>query len=543
MCPTSKQHICIEILKISNIETTYIARRLVDDVLVLVRDINLHGVESTKRDEILTFYEKFSRIDTETVVKIHRIWPSEENYRLLVEVEYIQGETLLNLLNRHIEQQMPIEEIVILDIAESMADALAHLHSKLNYAGPLIYKALRPENILIINDGSAYKLCDCYCYNSVLNATSDRIEHALDYSTNTLYRAPEQINSNDSTAKTDIWAFGCLLMQLCKPEITVSVQQQQQQQYFNLSDYSINIINIITKCLSSNPRNRPSAADISLHIRCFRHKDMKTTNRLIISHESMHVPCQIDYGRRSDWKTPVNMIKLMPRSGVEVDSPTQLMLAAEKGDVDQLTEHMNDIGKADWQGTALIKAARRGHTKCVSILLSELGIQSRRGWTALQDAAYSGHKACIPLLMIEACIQRPDGHTALMGAARNGYHDCVKLLRNREMRMTTTSGRTALMYAAENNHPQCVKLLLDEVGIQDISGNTALIYAALKGNIDCVVILSMYEAILSNSDGETALQLLEKRLKCTQRPLLDKFKICIDKLSLRDNHISTSIGT
>ncbi|EFO64912.1 Kinase, NEK [Giardia lamblia P15] len=531
----SKHHADAQLIQMNAKETTYIARRLVDDTIVLVKDIDLHGLNSVDRDEILTFYDRFSSLDTESVVKIHRIWPKKEN-RLLVETEYLRGENLSALLNKHIEQQILIEEEEIWSIARSVADALAHLHSKFNPMGPLVYKFLRPENILIA-DGNVYKLCDCYCDDMPMNAVVDGTKQDLIHSTGNLYKAPEQMSSKIHTTKTDIWSFGFLLLHLCKPDLVVNQQNEPLNiQHINLSEYSINLTNMVNKCLLSDPHSRPSAAELVLHIRYLYQKNMICIKESTISNKSISAPLRIGFGRYNDWKTPGNLVQVMPRMGIEVDTPTPLMLAAEKGDVNQLTEYIAEAGKTDWQGTALIKAARKGHVECVSALLSELGIQSRRGWTALQDAAYSGQKACIPLLMLEACIQRPDGHTALMGAARNGHQDCVKLLRNREMRMTTTSGRTALMYAAENNHPQCVRLLLDEAGMQDISGNTALILAALEGNVECVALLAIYEVILPNAEGETVLQLLEKRLKCSRSPLSEKFNMCMDKLLMRESH-------
>lgn len=531
----SKHHADAQLLHANDKETVYIARRLVDDTLVLVKDIDLHGLDSVDRTEILAFYDRFSSLDTESVVKIHRIWPRKED-RLLVETEYLQGENLSALLDRHIKQQNPVEEEEIWSIARSVADALAHLHSKFNPMGPLVYKALRPENILIAGIG-VYKLCDCWCGGISMSATIDETNQDWIYSAGNLYRAPEQMSSKTHTTKTDIWSFGSLLLHLCKPDLLINQQNEPLDfQHVNLSEYSINLTNMIGKCLLSDPQSRPSAAELLLHIQYLCQNNTICTRESAISNKSISAPLQIGFGRYNDWKTPGNLVQVMPRMGIEVDAPTPLMLAAEKGNVDQLTEYISEAGKTDWQGTALIKAARKGHVECVSALLSELGIQSRRGWTALQDAAYSGQKACIPLLMLEACIQRPDGHTALMGAARNGHQDCVKLLRNREMRMTTTSGRTALMYAAENNHPQCVRLLLDEAGMQDISGNTALILATLEGNVECVALLAMYEAILSNAEGETALQLLEKRLKCSRTPLSEKFSMCIDKLLLKGSY-------
>lgn len=532
----SKHYTDGQVLQANIEKITYIARRLTDNAVVLLRDINLQGIDSAGRSEIIAFYDGFSRLDTEYVVKVHRIWPQEDEDRLLIEIEYFQGEQLSTLLNKHAEQQKPIDEDIIWRVTESVADALAHLHSRFNVMGPIIYRCLRLDNVLFTPEGK-YKLCDCYFNGAAIDVASDETEKGSTGSVSGLYRAPEQTNSNVYTTKTDIWCFGCLLLHLCKPEMAINQQANSLNlQQVNLPNYSINITNIINKCLLQSPWDRPSAAELVMHIRHLRQKGIPGTTESATCSSSVSIPLRIGFGRQSSWKTPGNMVQVMPRMGIEVDTPTPLMLAADKGDVDQLAEHMDDVGKADWQGTALIKAARKGHVECVSVLLSELGIQSRRGWTALQDAAYSGQKACIPLLMLEACIQRPDGHTALMGAARNGHQDCVKLLRNKEMRMTTTSGHTALMYAAENNHPQCVKFLLDEAGMQDVTGSTALILAAVEGNVECVALLAIYEAIISNHEGETALQLIEKRLKFSQEPLSRKLRMCVEKLSLTSNH-------
>ena len=70
------------------------------------------------------------------------------------------------------------------------------------------------------------------------------------------------------------------------------------------------------------------------------------------------------------------------------------------------------------------------------------------------------------------------GKTALMIAARNGHTECVQLLLEREGGLQKKDGETALMIAARSGYVECVKLLLEKEGeIQDRYGNTALIIA------------------------------------------------------------------
>lgn len=65
----SKHHADAQLLHANDKETVYIARRLVDDTFVLVKDIDLHELDSVDRTEILAFYDRFSSLDTESVVK------------------------------------------------------------------------------------------------------------------------------------------------------------------------------------------------------------------------------------------------------------------------------------------------------------------------------------------------------------------------------------------------------------------------------------------------------------------------------------------
>lgn len=91
------------------------------------------------------------------------------------------------------------------------------------------------------------------------------------------YRAPELIKWNEFSYKTDIWSFGCLLMEIASSGKRIafrsdydacryadgaeghSLPQLESSHNPELNEPDINYLNsILTLCLQSNPENRPS---------------------------------------------------------------------------------------------------------------------------------------------------------------------------------------------------------------------------------------------------------------------------------------------
>ncbi|EFO65685.1 Kinase, NEK [Giardia lamblia P15] len=254
---------------------------------------------------------------------------------------------------------------------------------------------------------------------------------------------------------------------------------------------------------------------------------------------------------------------------VEVLDPTDynrvtaLMRAADRNDLAtaralaplQAGQRASGSSNIDWcirNGTALMRAAARGHAEVVELLLEkEGGMQTSDGRTALMIAAENNHSGCVRLLLeeeggMETSGLFVNGKTALMSAAQSGHPDCVKLLLEREGGMKDSNGWTALMYAAENGHLDCVRLLVDrerdasgwtslmcaaflgdadavrnnlqQAGMKDNYGQTALMWAARNGHSECVRLLVEKEGGMKNSSGWTALMkaICNNRIGCVR---------------------------
>jgi ankyrin repeat protein len=148
-------------------------------------------------------------------------------------------------------------------------------------------------------------------------------------------------------------------------------------------------------------------------------------------------------------------------------------------------------------------ASMTGHSGCVEqlLLLSDCqeGINNvdSQGRTALLLAAKGGHTECVKFcLKYAASLSHPDTSlmTALHYAASGGHIDCVKLLlqNNPDLEARDNAGHTPLILGAfTNRHAVCIEILDKGALIDsaDICGKTALMHASESGSDECVDLL------------------------------------------------------
>lgn len=156
--------------------------------------------------------------------------------------------------------------------------------------------------------------------------------------------------------------------------------------------------------------------------------------------------------------------------------------------------------------SALVEAAQAGDVVMLNANLSAAGQVEGYEETALMHAARHGHTDCVrALLEREACMQRSGGMTALMLSAMFGFTDCIALLLSAEAGFSTDDGTTALKIAVTTGNLQCVELLLSEAGKQDgVAKRSALMYAARYGYQNIVEVLIPYERGLRDAVGRGA---------------------------------------
>ena len=148
-----------------------------------------------------------------------------------------------------------------------------------------------------------------------------------------------------------------------------------------------------------------------------------------------------------------------------------------------------------------------------------INLQNENGGTILKEASKFGDKVMVELLIKNGAkpdLPDIDDYTALIWAAKQGHTEVVKLLieAGADLNLLAEKGTyTALVWAAFRGHAEVVKLLIiagADPDIQDEKGAyTALIWAAFRGHTEVVRLLIIAGAKLDqpNNDGFTALHL------------------------------------
>ncbi len=139
--------------------------------------------------------------------------------------------------------------------------------------------------------------------------------------------------------------------------------------------------------------------------------------------------------------------------------------------------------------TALMEACVRGESELTAVLLdsaANIAAKDDAGESVILKAAREGHARVVTLLLQRGAYPDP---RAVRWAAAGGHLDVVKLLLDcgADANSTNEAGVTALMRAALMGHPQVVSLLLDsgaDVEAKDQEGWPPLILVCREGHTD-----------------------------------------------------------
>ena len=153
------------------------------------------------------FFSRFQREESIGKTLRHpfilRIVPVEEKSRPYIVMEFLQGQTLRQVL-RSVER-MPVPDA--LAIARRICDALEYLHGQ-----NVIHRDLKPENIMLCDDGSI-RMMD---FGIAKAAGLRRLTFSgFSASLGTPdYMAPEQVKGKRGDARTDIYSLGVMLYEM-----------------------------------------------------------------------------------------------------------------------------------------------------------------------------------------------------------------------------------------------------------------------------------------------------------------------------------------
>lgn len=141
---------------------------------------------------------------------VHIYDVNQSGSKLQIEMEYIDGWSLRQLL----EQKGTFPQPVALALMVGILEGLAHAHAATLDIGGAVYdgvihRDLKPENILIRKSGQPV-ICDF----GVAKLGADLLSMTQNISGSVAYMAPERLRGEVSTRSIDIFAMGVMLFEL-----------------------------------------------------------------------------------------------------------------------------------------------------------------------------------------------------------------------------------------------------------------------------------------------------------------------------------------
>ena len=155
------------------------------------------------------------------IVTIHDV--IEEDDQICIVMEYVQGQSLRDIINTSSQFPIPNSTEIIIQIAEGLSQA---------HQSGIVHRDIKPENIIIDIDGRV-KILD-FGLAKLKGASKLTKESSTLGTVN--YMSPEQIQGRDADHRSDIWSVGIVFYELLTGEPPFKGEYQSAVHYAIVND-------------------------------------------------------------------------------------------------------------------------------------------------------------------------------------------------------------------------------------------------------------------------------------------------------------------
>jgi serine/threonine protein kinase len=247
--------------------TVYLAREPALQRLVAVKVLRTDvAADTVARQRFEREAQSAARITHANVTAVYRVGRLTGNVPYMV-MEYIDGRTVRDI----VESGTTFTYAEARKLLASVADALGVAHDR-----GIIHRDVRPGNVFVENRSSRAVLGD-FGIAALLEsgaASAERLTAAGVKLGQTRYMSPEQINGEQVTEQSDIYAFGILAYEVLagrgpydakgETQMIVAHLQHEPLRLRELrGDVDAAVAALIERCLAKEPNRRPRAHEIA----------------------------------------------------------------------------------------------------------------------------------------------------------------------------------------------------------------------------------------------------------------------------------------
>ncbi|XP_037382320.1 serine/threonine-protein kinase Nek1 isoform X3 [Talpa occidentalis] len=222
----------------------------------VIKEINISRMSSKEREESRREVAVLENMKHPNIVQYKESF--EENGSLYIVMDYCEGGDLFKRINA--QKGILFQEDQILDWFVQICLALKHVHDR-----KILHRDIKSQNIFLTKDGTV-QLGD-FGIARVLNST---VELARTYIGTPYYLSPEICENKPYNNKSDIWALGCVLYEMCTLKHAFEAGNMKNLVLKIISGsfppvslhYSSDLRSLLSQLFKRNPRARPSVNSI-----------------------------------------------------------------------------------------------------------------------------------------------------------------------------------------------------------------------------------------------------------------------------------------
>ena len=239
----------------------FLCKRESDDSLCVIKQILIEGMDKKEKDDVLNESIILAKLDHQNIIKFFEVFESEKPKQMInIVTEYADGGDLSEKIKERKNKNNYFTESEILDYFTQICLAIKHIHEN-----KIIHRDLKSGNIFLMKNGFV-KLGD-FGISKKFQKTTDK---AKTFIGTPYYLSPEIIDGKPYDSKSDIWSLGVLLYEMMTfkmpfnanslPMLSVKITRGQYTPPPTI--YTKDLRELVTKCLTIDPKIRPSIHEI-----------------------------------------------------------------------------------------------------------------------------------------------------------------------------------------------------------------------------------------------------------------------------------------
>ena len=253
-----KDYIIKSRLGIGSYGTVYKVCKKNTGKVYVIKQISLLGLTEKEISEYKSEAKLLSSIKSNYVVKYFDSFI--DNHYLNILMEYCDGGDLYQYLEKNRKKKIKLKEKIIWQIFIQMLIGLNSIHKK-----KILHRDIKSQNIFLTKNLDI-KIGDLGVSKKLIQTNFAKTFIGTPY-----YLSPEICMEKPYNDKSDVWAIGCILYELCSFNYPFNAKSQgalllkilnSQPEKIENNYYSKDLQNMINLLLNKNYELRPSCADI-----------------------------------------------------------------------------------------------------------------------------------------------------------------------------------------------------------------------------------------------------------------------------------------